>query len=122
MTPEARAWAAMTYQERVQVLVRLVPAGLVTTYGQIADHIAGCTPRMVGFALAALPAASDVPWHRVVNAGGGISLRGSDGSLRQRVLLEEEGVSFGPDHRIDLQRHGWPGPDAGWLALLGLLL
>lgn len=122
MTEEAEAWAAMTYQERVHALVRLVPAGRVATYGQIADHIAGCTARMVGFALAALPKDTDVPWHRVVNAHGGISPRGSDGAARQRILLETEGIGFGPDHRIDLKRHKWPGPDAGWLALRDLLL
>lgn len=121
MTGEAAAWATMTYQGRVHALVSLVPPGRVATYGQIADHIAGCTPRMVGFALAALPPDSDVPWHRVINAQGGISPRGGDGSARQRERLEAEGLCFGPDQRIDLGRYRWPGPSAGWLAARGLL-
>lgn len=122
MTALARAWAAMSYQEKVYALVRLVPAGQVATYGQIADHIAGCTPRMVGFALSALPPDADVPWQRIINArGGGISPRGSDGSARQRVLLEAEGIAFGEDGRTDLRRYRWPGPPPPWLAARGLL-
>jgi len=63
--------------------------------------------RTVGWALRALPAGSDVPWHRVVNAKGGISLH--DGA-RQRQLLEAEGVEFDDTGKIDLARFGWRGP------------
>lgn len=108
-----------TYYERVYDLVRLIPRGQVATYGQIADYIDGCTPRMVGYALFALAADSDVPWQRVVNAAGGISPR--PGSGRQRERLVAEGVVFSAAGRIDLRRYGWPGPPPDWLAARGLL-
>jgi methylated-DNA-protein-cysteine methyltransferase-like protein len=81
----------------------------VASYGQVAQ-LAGLAgrARQVGYALHALPRGSTVPWHRVVNAAGWISLRRSgDGALRQRLLLEREGVRFGPGGRISLQRFGW---------------
>ncbi len=53
-----------------------------------------------------LPPDSAVPWHRVVNARGAISLRGG-GDLTQRILLEREGLRFGAGGRIDLTTFGW---------------
>jgi methylated-DNA-protein-cysteine methyltransferase-like protein len=99
-------------------MVSRVPAGRVVTYGQVA-RMAGRpgAARHVGWALSALPAGSGTPWHRVVNASGAISSRGSGGSEeRQRVLLEAEGVRFRPDGRIDLEAYRWDGrshPGAG---------
>ncbi|MGE0712568.1 MAG: MGMT family protein [Planctomycetota bacterium] len=86
--------------------VMLVPAGQVATYGQIA-RAAGLPrhARQVGYALAALEADSPVPWHRVVNARGAISLRA--GAERQRAMLEAEGVRFDESGRVDLKRYGW---------------
>ncbi len=95
--------------ERIYALVRRIPRGRVATYGQIA-RLAGLggQARLVGYALHALPAASGVPWHRVVNARGGISLRsGPDGGMLQRRRLESEGVVFRPDGRLDLTRWRW---------------
>lgn len=89
--------------------VRRIPRGRVATYGQVAA-LAGLPrhARQVGYALHALPEGSRVPWHRVVNARGEISLRPSTGHDRlQRVLLEGEGVRFGPGGRIDLRRFQW---------------
>lgn len=105
------------YQESVWQIVRQVPAGRVITYGQIAAMIPppgtltlkdyeAFGPRWVGGAMAHCP--DDVPWHRVVNAQGKISLR--DGAERQRRLLEEEGVVFDDRNRIDLSHFGWRGP------------
>lgn len=51
----------------------------------------------------------DVPWQRVVNAQGKISVRG-DSENQQRDLLEEEGVQFDARSRIDLRQFGWTGP------------
>lgn len=87
-----------------------VPAGRVATYGQIA-RAAGAPrcARQVGQALAALPADTPVPWHRIVNAQGEISSR--PGSERQRRLLQAEGVAFDARGRIDLARHGWRPED-----------
>lgn len=80
----------------------------MATYGQIA-RLAGLPghARQVGYALAALTDES-VPWHRVVNAKGEISLRGeSHFELRQRQLLERERIVFDPKGRISLRRFQW---------------
>lgn len=61
--------------ERIYEVVRLIPPGRVATYGQVASIVGNCTARMVGYAMAALPPGSDVPWQRVINAQGKISLR-----------------------------------------------
>jgi len=102
--------------ERIYAVVRQVPPGKVTTYGQVAAIVGGCTARMVGYAMAALPHDSDVPWQRVINRQGKISPRSSGlGSARQRQLLEAEGVHFDEKHRVDFGEAGWPGPDWDWL-------
>ncbi len=105
--------------ERVYAVVRRIPAGRVATYGQVA-RLCGLGPnaRQVGYALHALPADGFAPWHRVVNARGGISLPPSGGSdVTQRLRLEREGVRFDARGRIDLARFGWrpgrPSPEAG---------
>jgi methylated-DNA-protein-cysteine methyltransferase-like protein len=66
---------------------------------------------MVGYAMAAVPACSDVPWHRVINSRGTISLSRDGGGYEvQRALLESEGVVFDQSDRVDLTRFGWKGP------------
>ena len=93
---------------RIYATIRRIPPGRVATYGQIAE-LAGLPrqARLVGYALAALDVDSDVPWHRVVNARGAISLPASGHSaLMQRARLEAEGVIFGKD-RVSLTRFGW---------------
>lgn len=101
---------------QVWALVRQVPAGKVTTYGQLAHMVpapAGIGPedykvygsRWVGEAMAACPA--DVPWQRVINSQGKISTR--PGAEKQRPLLEGEGVLFRND-KIDLRAYQWRGP------------
>lgn len=91
-------------------VVRRIPRGRVTTYGTVAK-LAGIPglARRVGYALHALPEGSGVPWHRVVNAQGRISLPPSDpGGSLQKVMLEKEGVVFGEGDRISFIRFGWP--------------
>lgn len=92
---------------RIYGAVARIPRGRVATYGQIAA-LAGLPgrARQVGYALHALPEGSPVPWQRVVNARGEISLPGHAGA-RQRALLRAEGVELDPAGRIDLARHGW---------------
>jgi len=98
----------VTYREIYEVIVR-IPRRRVSTYGQIAE-LAGIPgqPRRIGYALSALNGESGVPWHRVVNAKGMISSR-SDGrpDLRQRRLLQQEGIVFDRSGRIDLARFQW---------------
>lgn len=102
--------------ERIYAVVRLIPPGRVATYGQIAAIVGECTPRMVGYAMAAVPAGSDVPWQRVINAQGKISPRSDGGgSVRQHRLLVDEGVEFDEQERVDFRRYRWPGPEVEWL-------
>ncbi len=94
--------------ERIYSTVRQIPRGKVAAYGWIAER-AGLArgARRVGRALRTLPSARRIPWHRVVNAQGRISLlAGSSSARKQRELLMAEGVIF-HNQRIDLQRFGW---------------
>jgi methylated-DNA-protein-cysteine methyltransferase-like protein len=94
---------------RIHAVVRQIPRGRVATYGQVAE-LAGLpgAARLVGYALAALGPGSVVPWQRVVNARGMVSPRSEPwAELEQRRRLTREGVRFGRDGRIDLERHGW---------------
>lgn len=95
--------------DHIYAVVRLIPGGQVATYGQIARLINRPRgARQVGYALAALSDDKQVPWHRVVNAQGGISRRAKGGyEDYQRILLESEGVTFDKDGRIDLPRYLW---------------
>jgi methylated-DNA-protein-cysteine methyltransferase-like protein len=116
------------FQALVWEIVRQIPAGKVATYGQIAALIPppeGMTlrgydalgARWVGGAMAACP--PDVPWQRVINAQGKISLR--QGAEQQRQLLEAEGVTFDERERVSLSRYKWGGPPHEWLLSHGLL-
>lgn len=92
-----------------------VPCGYVVTYGQLA-HLAGLgrAARWVGRTLGQLPDGSTLPWHRVVAAGGRLSLApGTPGGEEQRARLRAEGLSI-MKNRVDMRRHGWrPGEDCG---------
>ena len=95
--------------DRIYAAVRQVPAGFVSTYGRIAVLAGAATPRVVGYAMAALHDRSDVPWHRILNKSGEISLRSNAGAgRRQRRRLEAEGVRFDRGGRVDLREFGWP--------------
>jgi methylated-DNA-protein-cysteine methyltransferase-like protein len=104
---------ADSFFEQVYQVVCRIPPGKVATYGQIArllgvPHAA----RTVGWALHSIPEGYDVPWQRVVNSRGIISLdRHGPGGAIQRALLEAEGVAFDESSRIDLRVHGWAGLD-----------
>jgi methylated-DNA-protein-cysteine methyltransferase-like protein len=102
-----------TLFDQVYRVGRLIPPGKVATYGQIARLLGNPrAARTVGWALHSIPEDSDVPWQRVINAQGTISLdaRGHGGAI-QRALLEAEGVAFDEQGRVDLQVCGWIGPD-----------
>ena len=97
--------------QRIYAATRRIPRGRVSTYGRIAT-LAGLRgrARQVGYAMHALPAGSTVPWHRVINAQGQISLRKHPGAeLTQRMLLEREDIRFSGRGKVDLARYGWPG-------------
>ncbi len=110
-TGEARV-VSPGFRARVYARVREVPAGFVTTYGDVATVLG--SPRVarhVGYALAALDDPG-VPWHRVVNAAGRISHRGdlvrAEG---QRHRLEAEGIVFDANGRLPLERHRFRFPE-----------
>lgn len=99
----------MSGYEKFYAVARRIPRGRVATYGQIAA-LAGVPngARQVGYALHALRDGSRVPWHRVLNAKGEISLRPGSGHDRvQRALLEREGVAFDEQGRVDFERARW---------------
>lgn len=92
---------------RIYATITRIPAGRVASYGQIAQ-LAGLPgrARQVGYALHAIPEGTDLPWHRVVNARGEISLDG-DAAREQKRRLRREGVRFDARERIDLRAFGW---------------
>ena len=107
--PELRASALY---RQIWDTVRRIPRGRVATYGQIAALIGHRRQaRLVGYALHSLPEGLAVPWHRVVNSKGEISLRAtsivSGEEQIQRTLLESEGVCCDGNGRLDLVRYRW---------------
>lgn len=98
-----------TFTTRVYRMVRRVPRGRVVSYGGIAALLGHPrAARGVGQALHGLPDDSDVPWWRVINRNGEISIRGVVHAARlQRALLESEGVEFSRRGRVDWKRFGW---------------
>lgn len=99
----------MKFNEQVYSLVRLIPSGRVLTYGAVAVLLGNQRgARAVGWALNSLPAGSNVPWWRVINAAGRISIRSNEHSREeQRRLLEAEDVQFDESETVRL--HGQQG-------------
>ncbi|MCI8208972.1 DNA base-flipping protein YbaZ [Pseudomonas sp. S25] len=85
-----------------------VPEGKVVTYGQLAQLAGlGRAARWVGRTLSQLPDGSSLPWHRVIGAGGKVSLSvGTTSGDEQRARLRAEGVLV-ENNRVDIRRHGW---------------
>lgn len=122
------------YMELVWEIVRQVPEGQATTFGQIASMIPPppgieergyerLAPRFVGDAMNAVSWRDEatVPWHRVINSKGGISLPPeSKAAALQRARLRLDGVLEGDSETVDLGRFGWEGPPAAWLSERGL--
>lgn len=104
-----RRTAPLAFFEEVYTAVAAIPRGRVATYGQVARLLGKARgARAVGWALRALDARREprVPWHRVVGAGGRISLRAGVGPILQRRRLRAEGVRFASG-RVDMPRHAW---------------
>lgn len=97
-----------TYRDFVYEIVKCIPPGKVASYGQISRMIPHCTARMVGFAMSSTPEDQNIPWHRVINSQGKISPHGAGfGSALQKQLLEEEGIKFDVENKIDIDHFGW---------------
>ena len=118
-----------SFNEIVWNIVRQIPSGRVSTYGQIASMIPPpegvdpptydrLAPRWVGNAMNAVSGSegTGVPWQRVINSKGAISLpEGSRAAIEQRARLEQEGVAFNEAGRVDFNIVGWEGPGDAWL-------
>lgn len=107
------------FNHQVWALVRQIPPGKVCSYGQVATLVGpppGMDPksyqafgaRWVGGAMAACP--QGIPWQRVINSQGKVSLRPGGGGSQQRELLEAEGVEFDERGRVNLKKYAWSGP------------
>lgn len=95
-------------REAIYLVLAQVPEGRVVSYGELA-RLAGLgrSARLVGRILGQLPEGTRLPWHRVIAAGGRISLPlGSPSGNEQRARLRAEGVRIHND-RVDIRRHGW---------------
>lgn len=97
----------VTRDSAINALVRQVPKGKVSTYGQVAKQAGEkYSSQQVGAVMRRLPDDSDVPWHRIIGSKGEIKERsGQKGHAEQRRLLEEEGVIFLADHKVDLKQY-----------------
>ena len=92
--------------KKIYEIVRKIPKGKVSTYGQIAK-IADCSPRVAGYAMHSVKD-KNIPWQRVINSKGMISFpESSQGYDEQRAILEAEGIFFNEKGKIDLKEFGW---------------
>mgnify|MGYP002778926412 FL=1 len=97
------------FREGVLRIVRSIPSGRVSTYGDVAALLGiPRGARGVGFVLGSLGDDSEIPWWRVVNRHGSISIRHMGGRI-QRMLLEREGVEFDELDRVQLENLRWKG-------------
>ena len=95
-------------ETRVYMVLASIPPGTVVTYGQVAA-LAGLprAARMVGRILGNLPKGTELPWHRVINAAGKISLPEDSPSFKlQKARLQEEGVVLN-NNRVSLKKFNW---------------
>ena len=106
---------APNFFEQVYRVVKQIPCGKVASYGQVAALLGHPrAARTVGWALNALTPqqATEVPWQRVINSAGRISISRADvDAALQRQLLEEEGIEFDQYGYVDMRRFGWGGLD-----------
>ena len=118
------------FYDLVWAIVKQIPEGQVSTYGQIASMIPeppNVSPesykrlgaQWVGTAMNNTPSGEGIPWQRVINSKGMVSISGTTGD-KQRVLLENEDVAFDANGAVDFNKVGWDGPDEAWLKAHGL--
>ena len=100
-----------SFTQKTLTIIRHIPEGKVLTYGRAA-FLAGKPngARQVSRLLHSMSKKYDLPWHRVVNSKGKISLRPSQGYELQKALLESEGICFSKQDTIDFQTYLWNGP------------
>ncbi len=97
-----------SFYERVIDIIQSIPEGKVVTYGDIADYADNPrAARQVAYILNSSWRKHNLPWHRVINSKGGISLPKGSGYELQKKLLKREGIIFDEDDCIDLKRFQW---------------
>lgn len=112
--PPESAWPASppasveARREALYLVMAQIPSGKVISYGELAQLAGlGRAARWVGRTLSQLPDGTSLPWHRVIAAGGRLSLAaGSSSGAEQRARLRAEGISI-LNERVDIRRHGW---------------
>ena len=98
----------MDFYRRVIGIIKKIPKGKVATYGQIAEYAGKPrAARQVAYILHSSSEKENLPWHRVVNSKGSISLRRGHGFELQKDLLEKEGITFRDDGSINLEKLQW---------------
>ena len=105
------------FYDRVVKFIKSIPAGKVATYGQIADYAGNRrAAREVAYILHSSSEKEGLPWQRVINSKGMISLpKGSASADSQKALLDMEGVEFDERERVDFEQYAWDGPPDDWL-------
>ena len=102
------------FYQKIYLTVSKIPSGKISTYGQIADLIyAYGRARQVGWALRRLKLPSNIPWHRVINSKGEITMRISRNGTdwMQKKLLINEGIKFDSRMKIDIKKYLWKPKD-----------
>lgn len=99
------------FTRRAIKVIQSIPAGKVMTYGQVAAFAGSPRgARQVARILHSMSKKYELPWHRVVNSEGGISLREKEFHIGQKELLRSEGISFGRNGKVDLDLYRYdPG-------------
>jgi methylated-DNA-protein-cysteine methyltransferase-like protein len=97
-----------SFFSKVKKIIKEIPAGKVASYGQIAFYAGNArAARQVAWVLHTSSKSDNLPWHRVINGQGRISLKPGLGYELQRSLLEAEGVTFNDADQVDLDRYGF---------------
>ena len=99
---------SVSLSARIKAIIKKIPRGRVATYGQIAA-LAGNrnASRLVAWLLHSSSDKDNLPWHRVINSHGKISLRRGHGYELQKILLESEGITFDEQELVSLNRWQW---------------
>ncbi len=96
------------FYDRVVRFIKSIPPGKVATYGQIADYAGNPrAAREVAYILHSSSEKEDLPWQRVINSKGHISMKPGRGYELQKRMLEDEGVGFDEEDKVDLDRFLW---------------
>ncbi len=100
------------FYQRAKESIKKIPKGKVATYGQIAAFAGNPrAARQVAWILHSSSRKDKLPWHRVVNSKGRISLKRNYGYEMQKELLKREGIRFNQDDRIDFKNYLWKPMD-----------